>query len=128
MLKSQCFILDRMRICWHILCERSFSLVHLLKESWISDFKEKIYIYPVLLSLTSSLKRENSLLLKLVLYGNLLLMHWISLDYFCHHQGFVFTHANNNLFVMQLIMHKINSSQHHVFVLLCGTYNTIKLN
>ena len=39
----------------------------------------------------------------------------ISLDYFCHHQGFVFTRADNNLFVTQLIMREINSSRHHVF-------------
>ena len=50
----------------------------------------------------------------------------MSLDYFCHHQGFVFTHADNNLFVMQLTTSEINSSQHHVFVPLCGTLNTIE--
>ena len=49
-----------------------------------------------------------------------------SLDYFCNHQGFVFMHANSNLFVMQLIMCEIKSSQHHVFMLLCGTLNTKK--
>ena len=54
-------------------------------------------------------------------------MHRISLDYFRHHQGFVFTHADNNLFVTQLIMREINSSWHHVFVPLCGTLTTIKL-
>ena len=48
------------------------------------------------------------------------------MDNFCHHQGFVFTRANNNLFVAQLIMREINSSRHHVFVPLCGTINTIK--
>ena len=47
--------------------------------------------------------------------------------YFCNHQGFVFTRADNNLFVTQLIMREINSSWHHVFVPLCGTLNTIKL-
>ena len=81
---------------------------------------------PVLLGLTSPLKRENSLQLKLVLNGNLLLMRRISLDYFCHHQGFVFTRADSNLFVAQLIMREINSSRHHVFVPLCGTLNTVK--
>ena len=34
--------------------------------------------------------------------------------------------ANSNLFVMQLIMCEIMSSQHHVFMLLCGTLNTKK--
>ena len=34
--------------------------------------------------------------------------------------------ANKNLFVMQLIMREINSSWHQVFVLLCGTFITIK--
>ena len=48
------------------------------------------------------------------------------MDNFCHHQGFVFTRADNNLFVAQLIMREINSSRHHVFVPLCGTINTIK--
>ena len=48
------------------------------------------------------------------------------LDYFCHHQGFVFTRADKNLFVTQLIMREINSSWHHVFVPLCGTFDTIK--
>ena len=81
---------------------------------------------PVLLGLTSPLKQENSLQLKLVLNGNLLLMPWISLDYFCHHQGFVFTCVNSNLLVTQLIMCEINLSWYHVFVLLCGTLNTIK--
>ena len=57
---------------------------------------------------------------------NLLLMHRISLDYFCHHQGFVFTRVDSNLFVAQLIMREINLSRHHVFVPLCGTLNTIK--
>ena len=61
-----------------------------------------------------------------LLNGNLLLMRRISLGYFCHHQGFVFTRADSNLFVTQLIMCEINSSQHHVFMLLCGTLNTIK--
>ena len=61
-----------------------------------------------------------------MLNGNLLLMRRISLDYFCHHQGFVFTRADSNLFVTQLIMREINSSRHHVFVPLCGTLNTIK--
>ena len=83
-------------------------------------------ISPVLLGLTSPLKRENSLQLKLVFNGNVLLMRRISMDNFCHHQGFVFTRADNNLFVAQLIMHEINSSRHHVFVPLCGTINTIK--
>ena len=63
---------------------------------------------------------------KLEINGNLLRMRRISLDYFCHHQGFVFTHADNNLFVMQLTTSEINSSQHHVFVPLCGTLNTIE--
>ena len=45
----------------------------------------------------------NYLRLKAVLNGNLLLMCWISLDYFCHHQGFVFTHADCNLFITQLM-------------------------
>ena len=53
-------------------------------------------------------------------------MRRISLDYFCHHQGFVFTRADKNLFVTQLIMREINSSWHHVFVPLCGTFDTLK--
>ena len=77
------------------------------------------------MGLTSPLKRENSLSPKLVLNGNLLLMHWISLDYFCHQQGLVFTNADNNLFVTQPIICEINSSRHHVFMPLCGTLNTI---
>ena len=48
------------------------------------------------------------------------------MDNFCHPQGFVFTRADNNLFVAQLIMREINSSRHHVFVPLCGTLNTVK--
>ena len=109
--------------------------VDLLKESWVSvktwiikycrRFLKKS-ISPVLLGLTSPLKRENSLQLKLVLNGDLLLMRKISLDYFFHHQGFVFTRADNNLFVTQPILHEINLSQHHVFVLLCDTLTTIK--
>ena len=53
-------------------------------------------------------------------------MRRISLDYFFHHQDFVFTRADNNLFVTQLIMREINSSRHHVFVPLCGTLNAVK--
>ena len=53
-------------------------------------------------------------------------MSQISLDYFFHHQGFVFTRADNNLFVAQPILREINSSLHHVFVLLCGTLTTVK--
>ena len=34
-------------------------------------------------------------------------------------------HADNNLFIM-LIMREIDSSRHHVSVLLCGTLNAIK--
>ena len=48
------------------------------------------------------------------------------LDYFGHHKGFVFMRANSNLFVTQLIMCETKSSQHHVFMLLCGTFNTKK--
>ena len=136
MRKSQCFILDRMQICGHILCERSFSamLICWKKARWVlklelfstvGEFWKKS-ISPVLLGLTSPLKRENSLQLKLVLNGDLLLMRKISLDYFFHHQGFVFTRADNNLFVTQPILHEINLSQHHVFVLLCDTLTTIK--
>ena len=58
----------------------------------------------------------------------LLLMRRIYLDYFCHHHGFVFMHADNNLFITQLIMREINLSRNHVFVLLCGNLNTIKFN
>ena len=50
-----------------------------------------------------------------------------SLDYFGHHKGFVFMRADSKLFVMQLIMCEIKSSQHHVFMLLCGTLNTKKI-
>ena len=82
----------------------------------------------VLLGLTSPLKWENSLQLKLVLNGDLLLMRKISLDYFFHHQGFVFTHADNNLFVTQPILHEINSSRHHVFVPLCETLTNSKIH
>ena len=81
---------------------------------------------PVLLGLTSPLKWENSLQLKLVLNGDLLLMRKISMDYFFHHQGFVFMRADNNLFVTQPILHEINSSRHHVFVTLCDTLTTVK--
>ena len=69
--KSQRFILDRMRICGHILCERLFSVMLICwkKAGWVlklellrtvGDFWKKS-ISPVLLSLTSPLKRENSL-------------------------------------------------------------------
>ena len=132
--KSQRFILDRARICGHILCKRSFGatlicwckagrVLKLELKSTVGDFWKKS-ISPVLLGLTSSLKWENSLYLKPVLNENLLLMRRLSLDYFC--QGFVFTRADNNLFVTQLIMCEINLSRHHVFVPLCGTLNTIK--
>ena len=40
---------------------------------------------------------------------------------------FVFTRADNNLFVTQPILREINSSRHHVFVPLYGTFNTVKL-
>ena len=81
---------------------------------------------PVLLGLTSPLKQENSLQLKLVLNGDLLLMSQISLDYFFHHQDFVFTRADNNLFVTQPILREINLSLHHVFMPLCDTLTTVK--
>ena len=51
---------------------------------------------------------------------------YLSLDYFRHHQGFVFTRADSNLVVVQLIMCEINLSRHHVLVPLCSTLNTIK--
>ena len=98
--------------------------VDLLKESWVSvktciikysAISEKKLISPVLLGLTSPLKREYSLQLKLVLNVNFLLMRQISLDYFCHHHNLIFTRAKNN-FVTQLIMHEIDWSQHHVSV------------
>ena len=65
-----------------------------------------------LVFLTSLLKWENALNLKLVLTGNLLLLCWISLDYYYHRQVFVHTHANKSLFIMKLIviMHGINLS------------------
>ena len=53
------------------------------------DFPKKS-ISRVLLPQKSPLKRESSLKLKLVLTGDLLLMRRISLDYFFHHQGFVY--------------------------------------
>ena len=73
-----------------------------------------------------SLKTGKFSLAQASVNGNLLLMRRISVDNFCHHHGFVFTRADNNLFVAQLIMREINSSRHHVFVPLCGTINTIK--
>ena len=48
------------------------------------------------------------------------------LDYFCHHQGFVFTCTDNNFFITHPIMCEINLSRDHVFMPLCGTLNTIK--
>ena len=56
-----------------------------------------------LVFLTSLLKWENALNLKLVLTGNLLLLCWISLDYY-HRQVFVDMHANKNLSIMKLII------------------------
>ena len=52
----------------------------------------------------------------LVLTGNLFLLHRISLDYFYHHQVFVYMRANKSLFFMKLIMCEINSSR---LVFLC---------
>ena len=40
------------------------------------------------------------------------------MDNFCHHQGFVFTRADNNLFVAQLIIREINSSRHFTYTAL----------
>ena len=57
-------------------------------------------------------------------YG--ILPTYLSLDYFRHHRGFVFTRADSNLVVVQLIMCEINLSRHHVLVPLCSTLNTIK--
>ena len=89
-------LLDRMQIHGHILCERSFSAM------LICWFLKKIDISGST-GLNKSLKQENSLQLKLVLTGNLSLMRRLSLVYFCHHQGFVYTHADSNLFVAQLM-------------------------
>lgn len=112
---------------YKILCEfvATFCVNDRSAPCWFVDFSKKL-ISPVLLGLTSPLKRENSFQQRLELTGNLLLMCQLSLVYFCHHQGFVYTRANSNLFVAQLIVREINSNRHHVFVPLCGTFNTIK--
>ena len=124
--KSQSFILDRMQICGHILCERSFSAMLICWKKARLAISKKTEISSSI-EPNKSLKMGKFSLAQASVNGNLLLMYWISLDYFCHHQGFVFTHADNNLFITQLIMHEINPSWHHVFMLLCGTLNTIKL-
>ena len=59
--------------------------------------------------LTSLLKWENALNLKLVLTGNLLLLCWISLDYY-HRQVLVHTHANLSIMKLIIIMPVINLS------------------
>ena len=47
--KSQCFILDRMRICWHILCERSFSVMFICQKKAGSDIlKNKVAVGEIL--------------------------------------------------------------------------------
>ena len=55
--------------------------------------------------------------LKLVLAGNLLLLHWVFFDYFYHNQVFVYTRGDKNLFVT-------NSSQ---IVSLC-CFNAVSHN
>ena len=55
--------------------------------------------------------------LKLVLAGNLLLLHWVFFDYFYHNQVFVYTCGDKNLFVK-------NSSQ---IVSLC-CFNAVSHN
>ena len=47
-------------------------------------------------NISGSTKTDNLSLLKLVLPGNLLMLHWISLDYFYHHQCFVYTRQIKN--------------------------------
>ena len=87
-----------MRICGHILLLRAIIQRHVdLIERKLGRTKK--LISQVLLGLTSRLKRENFHYLKLVLTGNLLLLHQISLDYFYHFQVFVYTRGNKNLFV-----------------------------
>ena len=88
----------QMQIRGHILLLRVIDQRHvdLMKENWSEQKKS---ISQVLLGLTSCLTRENSLDLKLLLTGSLLLLHQLSLDYFYHHQVFVYTHGAKNLFV-----------------------------
>ena len=109
--------------------------VDLLKESWVSvktliirycrQFLNKIDISGSN-GLNKSLKMRKFSLAQASVKWKFVTDVPDSLDYFCNHQGFVFMHANSNLFVMQLIMCEIKSSQHHVFMLLCGTLNTKK--
>ena len=106
----QCFIYNRMLICGQLLLLRAIVQHHVdfMEENW-SKYKKSIS--QVLLGLKSHLKWENSLQLKLVLTGNLLLLHWISLDYFYHRQIFVHMCADRNFFLSKPTMHEIYSSR-----------------
>ena len=109
--------------------------VDLLKESWVSvktliirycrQFLNKIDISGSN-RLNKSLKMRKFSLAPTSVKWKFVTYVPDSLDYFGHHKGFVFMRADSNLFVMQLIMCEIKSSQHHVFMLLCGTLNTNK--
>ena len=109
--------------------------VDLLKESWVSvktliirycrQFLNKIDISGSN-RLNKSLKMRKFSLAPTSVKWKFVTYVPDSLDYFGHHKGFVFTCADSNLFIMQLIMCEIKSSQHHVFMLLCGTLNTKK--
>ena len=103
--------------------------VDLLKESWVS-VKTLIIRNKIDISgsngLNKSLKTRKFSLAQASVKWKFVTDVPDSLDYFGHHKGFVFMRADSNLFVMQLIMCEIKSSQHHVFMLLCGTLNTKK--
>ena len=111
--------------------------VDLLKESWVSvktliitycrQFLNKIDISGSN-GLNKSLKMRKFSLAQASVKWKFVTDVPDSLDYFGHHKGFVFMRADSNLFVMQLIMCDIKSSQHHVFMLLCGTLNTKKIH
>ena len=87
--------------------------VDLLKESWVSvktliirycrRFLNKIDISGSN-GLNKSLKMRKFSLAQASVKWKFVTYVPDSLDYFCHHQGFVFTCADSNLFIMQLIM------------------------
>ena len=57
-----------------------------------------------------------------MLTGNLLLLRQISLDYFYHHQDFVYTRADKNLFVTKHQLYTLASNRRYA----CSCCNTAK--
>ena len=121
--KSQRFILDRMRICGHILCERSFSamLICWKKAGWVL----KLELLSTVGDISGSIGPNKSLKTgKFSLAQASVKWKFVTDAPDIFRLGLVFTRADNNLFVTQLIIREINSSRHHLP--LCGTLNTIK--